>query len=352
VEYLSILDEHGKVDKKLEPKMSDKDLLALFRLMLLTRRLDERCINLQRQGRTGTYGPIRGQEASHCASAFVLKKTDWCIQAYREPGAALHRGWPIKSLIQFWGGYEEGGAVPPNVNDLPISVPIASQVPHAMGLAWGAKMKGKDDVAMCFMGDGATSQGDFHEALNFAAVYNVPAIFISQNNQWAISLPREKQTKSATIAQKAIAYGFDGFQVDGNDALAVYVACTEAIEKARKGGGPTLIETLTYRMSVHTTADDPKRYRSDDEVKEWEKRDPIDRFRNYLFAKGVLDDKKLADLEESIKIEIKKGVEEYEAERAVSPLDCFKYIYREPTQEQAVQEKEYRSYLEREGLPM
>ncbi len=350
VEYLSILDDRGRVDTALEPKLDGDLLLYMYRMMLLTRRLDERLLNLQRQGRIGTYAPIRGQEAVQIGSVVGLRKSDWTVQAFREPGVSLHRGWSINRIIKFWGGYEEGCAVPEGVNDTPIAVPVASQLPHITGIAWGMKIRKKDDVVVGFVGDGGTSEGDFHEALTFAGVFKVPAVFVITNNQWAISIPRHKQTASKTLAQKAVGYGFDGIQVDGNDVLAVYVAVQEAVDRARAGKGPTLIEAVTYRLAMHTTADDPKKYRSDEEVKKWEKRDPVPRFEKYLRDKGVLDDKTVAELEEDIAERIRKGVAEHEATLDVNPVECFDYLYNEVPAELEDQRAEFAAALEREGV--
>jgi pyruvate dehydrogenase E1 component alpha subunit len=350
VEYLSILDGNGKLDAALDPKLDADRALAMYRLMLVSRRLDERMINLQRTGKIGTYGPCRGQEACFCGASVVMDKEDWICHAFREVGSFYHRGWPIERIIQFWGGYEEGCEPPAGVNDLPIAVPIASQCPHAMGLALAMKVKGKKNAVLCYCGDGGTSEGDFHEAMNFAGVYNLPMVMFIENNQWAISIPREAQTRSETIAQKAVAYGFDGIQVDGNDILAVYVATKEAVEKAKAGGGPTLIEAVTYRLSVHTTADDPKKYRSDEEVARWEKLDPIPRFRNYLVSKKILNDKLIEEIEQDALAVVAKGVEAYDARREVDPLDVFKYLYAEMPQELIEQREEYRIALEREGM--
>lgn len=350
VEYLSILDGGGKLDEKLDPKLNADRSIYLYRLMQLARRLDERCINMQRQGRIGTYGPCRGQEASHCASVIVLEKEDWMIPAFREPGAFYHRGWPLERILQFWGGYEEGCEPPEGSRDLPIAVPIASQCPHAMGIAWGMKIRGDKHAVLCYLGDGGTSEGDFHESMNFAGVYNLPVVFFVQNNQWAISIPREAQTKSETIAQKSIAYGFNGIQVDGNDALAVYSATKEAFDRAKSGGGPTLIEAVTYRLSVHTTADDPTKYRSNDEVAKWEKLDPIPRYRDYLVKRGVLNQKLIDEIEKDVLAEVAGAVERYEANREVDPLACFDYMYKTLPDELIEQREEYKAALAREGV--
>src|SRR5262252_3529930 len=224
VEYLSILDSDGAVDAALEPKLSADELKSLYRAMLLGRRLDERMLRLQRQGRIGTFAPIKGQEASQLGSVFTLRKTDWMVPSFRETAAMIWRGWPIEKLLLFFAGHLEGGQPAPDQRDLPVTIPVATQLPHAVGLAYAAQYKEDDAVVMAFCGDGATSEEDFHEALNFAGVWHVPLVFIVQNNQWAISVPLKKQTHSRTLAQKAPAYGFPGIQVDGNDVLAVYAA--------------------------------------------------------------------------------------------------------------------------------
>ncbi len=350
LEYLQILDEKGNIDAAHDPKLNGDTLLSLHRLMLFTRLFDERMLALQRQGRIGTYAPVRGQEAVQIGTSFALKPGDWMVQSFREPGACFHRGWPVDKLMQFWGGYEEGCAVPERVNDTPIAVPVASQIPHVAGLAWAMKLKKTDHVALGFVGDGGTSEGDFHEALTFAGVFDLPAIFVITNNQWAISHPRTMQTRAKTLAQKAGGYGIDGIQVDGNDVLAVHTATVEAIAKARKGGGPTLIECVTYRLAMHTTADDPKKYRSEAEVKKWEKRDPLIRFDAYLRSKGILDDGMDEQVRTDIKTTIKAGIEKYEASRDVDPRDCFPYTYVEMTEELKTQAREFDLALEREGV--
>jgi pyruvate dehydrogenase E1 component alpha subunit len=333
VESLSILNEKGQLDAKLDPKIPGELMLKLHRAMLLGRRFDERLLSLQRQGRIGTFAPITGQEASQVGAVAALRNSDWMVPSFRETAAEIWRGRTLESVILLFGGYNEGGYVEEERNDLPMSVPVGSQVLHAVGLGWAMKYRGKDDVAMAFFGDGGTSEGDFHEGLNFAAVYQAPAVFVCQNNQWAISIPRSKQTLSKTIAQKAVAYGLPGIQVDGNDVLAVYAAAAEAVERARSGEGPTLIECVTYRMMMHTTADDPKRYRTDKEVAGWKKRDPIARFQKYLTDQGLLTEDKIDALEEEIKAEIQAAVER--AEQKMSglgdPLDMFEHAYAETT---------------------
>ena len=350
VEYLSILDGQGKLDEALDPGLDADRSIYLYRLMLTARRLDERCINMQRQGRIGTYGPCRGQEAAHCAATLVMEPEDWVVHAFREPGSFFHRGWPLETVLKFWGGYEEGCQPPEGVRDLPIAVPIGSKIPHAMGIAWAMALRGDPHAVLCYFGDGATSEGDFHEAMNFAGVYNLPLVFLCQNNHWAISIPLEQQTRSETLAQKAVAYGFDGIQLDGNDALAVYVGVTEAVKKAKSGGGPTLIEAVTYRMSVHTTADDPTKYRTDAEVSKWEKLDPIVRFQKYLLKRGVLNEGLVAEIEQDVLAQVASAVERFEASRDVDPLDCFAYLYKTLPPELVEQREEFRACLQREGV--
>jgi TPP-dependent pyruvate/acetoin dehydrogenase alpha subunit len=250
-------------------------------------------------------------------------------------------------IFIYWGGHELGAAPPDGINDLPYCVPLATQCQYAMGIAWGCKLRNDNTVCVCFVGDGGTSQGDFHEAMNFATVFQVPLVMIVQNNHWAISLPRHRQTASQTIAQKAFAYGIDAFQVDGNDILSVIVAAREAIEKARTGGGPTLIEAVTYRLAMHTTADDPRKYRTDEEVAAWEGRDPLLRFRDYLRKKKLIDEKIEAMLEEEIRAEIDQAVATYEKYQP-DPYEFFKYMYQEMTPELQRQMGELKKSLEGE----
>ncbi|MBI3458354.1 MAG: pyruvate dehydrogenase (acetyl-transferring) E1 component subunit alpha [Candidatus Rokubacteria bacterium] len=323
LEYLSILDSDGTLDAALEPDLPPETLKKLYRGMLLGRRLDERMVRLQRQGRIGTFAPIKGQEAAQIGSVVTLRPTDWMVPSFRETAAMLWRGWSIEKMLLFFAGRLEGGQPEPHQHDLPITIPVATQLPHAVGLAYAAQYREDDAVVMAYFGDGATSEGDFHEALNFAGVWHVPIVFVCQNNQWAISVPLKKQTHSRTLAQKALAYGFPGLQVDGNDVLAVYAASREAVERARAGEGPTLVECVTYRLGVHTTADDPTKYRSDAEVKAWERKDPLARFRVYLQRKRLLED----GLERQVDEEITQAVQRFEATPPADPLRMFDHVY-------------------------
>ncbi len=331
IEFLSILNDKGQLDKQLEPEIPQEILLRLYRTMLHGRRFDERMLDLQRQGRIGTFPPVKGQEAAQLGAISQLRPSDWLVPSFRETTAELWRGRSPESVLLYYNGYNEGTVIPAEQNDMPMSIPVGSQILHAVGLGWAAMYRRRDDVVMSFFGDGATSEGDFHEGLNFAAVYQTPVIFVCQNNQWAISVPLSKQTHTETLAQKALAYGMPGIQVDGNDVLAVYVAAGEAVERARKGGGPTFIECVTYRVMMHTTADEPRRYRSDEEVKVWEERDPLPRFEKYLIDKGVLNQESVGDIETEVMEEIQAAVNraELQMESLGNPLDMFDHLYAE-----------------------
>ncbi len=331
IDYLSILDQSGEVDSDLEPDIDDDLLKRLHRAMLLGRRFDERMLKLQRSGKIGTFAPIQGQEAAQLGAVACLTEADWFVPSFRETAAEVWRGKPMENVLLAYAGFNEGAAVPEGDNTLPVAVPVGTQTLHAAGIGYGMKLKGTEEVAMVFFGDGATSEGDFHEAMNFAAVFKTPTIFICQNNHWAISIKRSHQTRSQTLAQKALAYGMPGIQVDGNDILAVYAAVKEAVDRARSGDGPTLVECVTYRMSVHTTADDPKRYRTEEEVKEWEEKDPIDRFQKYLKGKDLLSDDDIGKLESEIKDEIKDAVKRWEKRMSelTDPTGMFDFMYAE-----------------------
>jgi pyruvate dehydrogenase E1 component alpha subunit len=331
IDYLSILDENNKLDSELEPDIPKEVHLKMLRAALLGRRFDERMLNLQRQGRIGTFPPIKGQEASQIGTVALLRDTDWLVPSFRETAAEIMRGRSMESVLLYYSGYNEGNVISKNQHDLPMSVPVASQILHAVGLGMAARYRKTDEVVMTFFGDGATSEGDFHEAMNCAAVYQSPVIFICQNNQWAISVPLAKQTHSETLAQKALAYGMPGIQVDGNDFLAVYAAASEAVDRARSGGGPTLIECVTYRIMMHTTADDPKKYRSEEEVELWKQKDPLLRYQKYLHEKKYLSESELDALEEKIKLEIQEAIDRVELrmKELGDPLVMFDHLYAE-----------------------
>jgi pyruvate dehydrogenase E1 component subunit alpha len=329
IEHLSIVDADGNVDAQLEPAIPPDDLKRLYRTFLLARRFDERMLRLQRQGRIGTFGPTRGHEAAVLGSVYALRPTDWMVPYYREWPAYMWRGWPLDNLILYYAGFAEGMRVPDGIRDLPLCIPIASQIPHAVGVAYAARYKGEDSVTLVYLGDGATSHGDCQEAMNFAGVFQAPVVFLVLNNQWAISLPRSRQTRAKTLAQKALAYGFPGIQVDGNDLLATYVATREAVERARQGGGPTIVEAVTYRLAMHTTADDPTKYRGEDEVKAWEAKEPLPRFRRYLEQKGLIDAAAHAAVEAEVDAQIRESIERAEARMTPDLMEVFEHVYAE-----------------------
>lgn len=337
---ISVLDAEGNLDRDLDPKLPKNDLLKLYKTMRASRALDQRSLQMQRQGRVGTVAPCLGQEAASLGIAFALQQDDWMVPAFRENAGMLWRGWPMVSAFLFWGGHEAGSIPPEGVNDLPLCIPVATQCPHGMGIAWGMKLRKTKNVCATFIGDGGTSAGDFHEAMNYAGVYKLPLVMVVQNNHWAISLPREKQTASATIAQKAMAYGMDAIQVDGNDMLGMVVAAQEAVERARNGGGPTLIEAMTYRLAQHTSADDPQRYRNPAEAEAWQKCDPLPRFAKYLRATGVLDDKLEKLFDEEIDRELNVAAKAY-AQYQSDPSKMFDYMMAKRSNDLNAQRKEY-----------
>ncbi|MBC8422671.1 pyruvate dehydrogenase (acetyl-transferring) E1 component subunit alpha [bacterium] len=350
LEYLQILDETGKLDAKLEPKLDDAHLLEIYRYMTLAREGDKRMLNLQRQGRIGTFGPSTGQEAIAVTTALAMNDEDWLVGAFRELGARLVRGETLLGNLLLYNGCEEGNAVlPAEKRVLPISIIIATQNLQAVGLGYAMKYKGDQGAVVSLMGDGATSEGDFHEAMNFASVWRAPVVFISQNNQWAISVPREKQMNSRTIAQKGFAYDMPCIQVDGNDALAMHVAMTEALERARAGEGPTFIEAVTYRLMMHTTADDPRKYRSEAEENEWWEKEPIKRFRAYLEQKGLWDDKREDTLHAEIKAQIDADVKEFESRTDFKPDAPFDYVYADEHPEIETQRAEFLEAISKEA---
>jgi len=328
VSFIQVVDEHGNVDRELEPQAAPEDLLRLYRVMLLAREADGRALKLQRQGRIGTFAPGTGQEAVSAGAALAMSEKDWFVPAFRELAGMLLRGWPLSNFFLYYNGFEEGNRMPEGSRVLPISIPVASQLLHATGIGYALKYRGEKDAAVvAFCGDGGTSEGDFHEALNFAGVWKVPVVFIIQNNQWAISTPVARQTSSLTLAQKAVAYGIPGVQVDGNDALAVYRTVGEALAAARGGAGPTLVEAVTYRLLMHTTADDPSRYRDEKEVQAWEKRDPLPRLALYLEGKGILNEKLRAEIEQEVARDVETAVKDFEAASGFKTDAPFDHVF-------------------------
>ena len=327
-----ILKPDGKLQPGMTAPLSEQEALDLYKKMLFIRLADQRALMLQRQGRFGTYAPCWGQEACQVGSAYALQKGDWIFPAFREMAATLMMGISLKSFYLYWMGNEMGSRAPEGINVMPVAIPVGTQPLHAVGVGWGARLRGEKVVTLTYFGDGATSKGDFHEAMNFAGVLKTPTIFFCQNNQFAISVPRARQTASQTLAQKAIAYGFDGIQVDGNDLLAVFAATREAVSKARSGEGPTLIEGVTFRFGPHTTADDPSKYRTEEEIEPWKPLDPIVRLRLYLKAKGLWTEEVDTRTTEEGQKEIDRAVREAEAVPPPEIEDIFKYVFAEMTQ--------------------
>jgi pyruvate dehydrogenase E1 component subunit alpha len=351
VPYLQILDEAGNLDKALEPDIPAEELLRMYRYMRLSRATDDRMLNLQRQGRIGTFGPSSGQEAVSVSAACQLRDDDWFVGSFRELGGRLVRGEKIAGQLLYYNGFEEGNLLAPEASKrlLPVNIIIGTQLLQSVGIGYTMKYRGEDSVIVAFMGDGATSQGDFHEAMNFATVWQVPVVFIIQNNQWAISVPREKQTHSRTLAQKALGYDMPGIQVDGNDALAMHAAVGEAIKRARDGKGPTLIEAVTYRLKMHTTADDPRKYRGEEEELEAWKKEPLIRFRAYLQDKGLWDDAKEEALDKEQQAEIEAAVKEFEAITDLPMDKPFEYTYATSHPELERQRQEFLAELKKEA---
>jgi len=320
------------------PAVPDGDLRALHRHMLRMRLLDQRMLSLQRQGRIGFYGMATGQEASVTGTAYPLRPGDWVFHALRETGVCLWRGTKIREVVcQLLGNAGDvllGRQMPMHfsdrrVNSVAWSSVIGTQLPQAVGAAMAAKLRGTGDVMVGYIGDGGTSVGDFHAAMNFAAVFQAPVVLVCQNNQWAISVPLSAQTRSSSIAIKAVAYGMPGVRVDGNDVLAVLSAMREAVERARSGGGPTFIESVTFRMGGHSSSDDPTRYRDPAQVQYWEARDPLRRFDAYLRGRGLLADADLEAWTAEINAEISQAIREAEALPPPPLESMFTDVYRD-----------------------
>lgn len=349
-----VLDDDGRpLPGARVPEIPDATLQKIFDTMLLVRIVDDRMMRLQRQGRLGFYMKSIGEEASHFAVA-PLRESDWIFPSYREQGAWFWRGYTIQQFIDQLFGNEgdpiKGRQMPVHhsaswLNLVSISSPVGTQIPQAVGAAYAAKVMGKDDVAMVFFGEGTSSTGEFHVGLNFAAVWKAPCVFLCRNNGWAISVPKEKQTAAKTFAQKALGYGMPGVRVDGNDVLAVWAVASEAIERARAGEGPTLIEALTYRVQGHSSSDDPSVYRDPKEPEVWEKKDPMSRLRGYLRHRDLWSDAHEKELAERYNQEITDALAAAD-HKAAPPLDTmFDDVY----QEQSWNLREQRDWLAHQG---
>jgi pyruvate dehydrogenase E1 component alpha subunit len=322
-----VLTPEGKVVGAL-PHLSAEQLVGLYRWMLLGRAYSDRMVALQRQGKMGTFAPLKGQEAASVGLAAPLDPEDWLIASYRENLSYLVKGVPILAMMKQWGGYITGD-YPRQTKCPAFQIVLATQTLHAVGVAMAIKYNNEPHIVMTACGDGATSEGDFHEALNFAGVFRAPVVFVVQNNGWAISTPRSRQTGAEYIADRGLGFGIPSRVVDGNDLLAVYQVVSEAIAQARSGDGPTLIEAITYRMDAHTTADDPTRYRSKTECEKWARRDPITRFRRFLVDHTMLTEAEDKTLHEAVNAEIEEAVKTYEALPPPDPRQLFNYVYAE-----------------------
>ncbi len=324
-----LLDIHGKCHPSFKNSISREKVVEMYKLMLLTRMWNDKALSLQRQGRMGTVPSLKGQEATSAGIAYALGKNDWFVPAFREAGTLFHLGIPLRDQYLFWGGDERGGKIPDPVKTTNISIIVGGHLPHAVGIAYAAKYRKEKSAVVCVMGDGATSEGDFHESLNLAAVWQVPVVFVIQNNGWAISTPLNRQTATATLAEKAGAYNMEGLRVDGNDVFAIYKTVKDYTDRARQQHKPVLIELITYRMDDHTTADDSSRYRTEQEVEEWREKDPIDRLRRHLqrdFSWTKLEEEKVIQL---CTEQVEAAVKEYESFPKLDPRNMFKHMYAE-----------------------
>jgi len=326
-EMISVLKPDGTVDEGAVKAIPEELIHKMYRLMVFTRQWNAKALSLQRQGRMGTLASVRGQEASNIGMGLAMEPTDWFCPSFREAGAQLARGQSPKDLYLYWGGDSRGLRLPEGSRDLPVCITVGSHLLHAVGVAWGAKIREDKIAVLSSSGDGSSSQGDFHEALNFAGVFKLPIVFAIQNNHWAISVPFEKQTATKTISEKACAYGFEGLRVDGNDVFAVYLTLKERLKIARSEFKPALVELVTYRMDDHTTSDDASRYRTEEMLAPWREKDPIDRLRKYLTKQYEWDEKKEKDFLEEISAEVEQTVRDFEAEPHPEPADIFNFLY-------------------------
>lgn len=330
---MQIVDSSGNlVSGQYESQLSEEKIKNFFYHMTRLRTYDRRGKALQRQGRIGTYVPFEGQEAAQVGSALALDDNDWMFPTYRDHGAALAFGGDLDRLLLYWNGRVEGALPSQTKRILPAAVPIATQLPHATGAAMAEQYKGSNQAAIAYFGDGATSEGDFHEGINIASVFKAPVVFFNQNNGYAISVPIEKQMNSETIAQKAVAYGIPGIRVDGMDVFAVHLAVQEALERARRGEGPTLIEAVVCRFGPHTTADDPTKYRDQEKVEKMrEEIDPIVRLERLMKNKNIWDENWVSQMQHEVEVEVNDAVERMENHEKPDPSVMFDYVFEDPT---------------------
>ena len=313
-----------------ELPLTTEELLRGYRATARARFFDERAVTLQRQGRLGVYAPYRGQEAAQVGTTLALEESDWLVPSYRETAAAITHGLPLSQAILYWRSHPAGWRFPDDVRMLPFYIPIATQMPHAVGLAMaGRHQQERPWVVLAFIGDGGTSEGDFHEALNFAAVYKAPVVFVVQNNGWAISTPTARQMANVRIVDRAAGYGMHGARVDGNDLVATWVTARQAVARARASEGPTLLEAMTYRIAPHTTSDDPGRYRDEEESKRRAAEEPLVRLRAALRSLGVLTDEVEAQVQAELEQELKEALEVADAAPDIDPAEIVEHVYAE-----------------------
>ncbi len=334
----------GTDDDEDFPWIEEDEYRELYRKMMIARKFDEKAFKLQRRGEISTYAPHKGQEACQIGSVFALEEDDWMVPSFRETAAFIQRGAPLEKIFQRWMGDANGQKGLAELNTLPVAIPVGTQNLHTSGIGMAMSFEQDENAVLGFTGDGSTSEGDFHEALNFAGVYDSHSVFFVQNNKFAISMPVDRQTNSQTLAQKALAYGIEGIQVDGNDILAVIKATREALEKARNGE-PVLIEALTYRLEDHTTSDDSTRYRDEEEVEEWKEHDPLKRFREYLKEHGMWDEE-LEAFESKAEDKIDEAADKALEMDDPSFDELFDYVYGEMPEMMEREKKQLRGELE------
>lgn len=337
-----MLDTDGSLCDGVKTALADAEILELLQLMLLTRAVDEKCMRLHRQGRFGTFSQVLGQEAAIVGSAAALDPgRDWVVPQYRELPAMLRQGFPLENFILYFTGDPRGGHIPDGVRCLPLNIALASQLPHAVGLAWGEKRKGTDSAVLAYFGDGASSEGDAHESMNLAGIVGAPVVFFLSNNGWAISTPRSQQSAAVSLASRAVGYGMAGVVVDGNDLLAVHAVTSEAVARAHAGGGPTLIEAITYRVGAHNTADDPTRYVDDSEAASWLERDPVRRVQRYLEQRGHWSDALASESADRHRATVDAALASAAAKEPVSANLLFDDLYAHPPARVVAQRAEW-----------
>ena len=329
---IQFLDEHGNLAAGAEPALDTAGMLEALRYMVWGRAFDAKSFSLQRQGKLGTFAPLVGQEAAIMGSAMATDpKRDWLVPQYRETPALVRHGHSAVRVALYRMGHPEGGRIDSDVKVMQFNISLAAQVPHAVGLGWGMRLQGQDGVAVAYFGEGSSSEGDFHEAANLAGVMQAPVIFFLQNNQWAISTPREIQSHATDLAARAPGYGMPGVSVDGNDVLAVHRVTADAVARARAGEGPTLIEAHTFRMWAHTTADDPTRYVNADVKERWAKRDPIDRLQKYLTSAGHWDDARQAELQAEVEADVEDVFAQASAYAPAHSSEIYEHTFAQST---------------------